>query len=123
MVRDPIERAWSGYKYNYIRALRPKSGGKPIPFDTMVRWEIDRVLNPCLEEHNWSPGNDNFKVDMSKQCFGKISKKKKQFNEIYSGGPDFNGEKWGSESIPGMFIWMSSNGGKRTIPKHDDMVL
>lgn len=100
MARDPVERAWSGYKYNYLRAL--KRGAEPIPFDTMVRWEIDRVLEPCLREMQTVTGNGNSvgaRIDMSKSCYGKVSKKT-QFREVYSGEPDFDGKTWPLSSLP-----------------------
>jgi len=98
MARDPVERAWSGYKYNYLRALAP--GAKPIPFDTMVRWEIDRVLEPCMRRARAAaaPGA-RARIDMSKSCYAKVSKKE-QFREVYSGEPDMNGEVWSLSSIP-----------------------
>jgi hypothetical protein len=44
VVRDPVERAFSSYKYNYLRHLPP--GAPPIPFEQLVRWEISHVLRP-----------------------------------------------------------------------------
>ena len=44
VVRDPVERAFSSYKYNYLRHLPP--GAPPISFEQLVRWEISRVLRP-----------------------------------------------------------------------------
>ena len=35
VVRDPVTRAFSSYKYNYLRNLQP--GALPIPFGVMVR--------------------------------------------------------------------------------------
>jgi hypothetical protein len=35
VVRDPVTRAFSSYKYNYLRNLPP--GQLPIPFGVMVR--------------------------------------------------------------------------------------
>lgn len=105
MARDPVERAWSGYKYNYLRALQ--RGATPIPFDTMVRWEIDRVLEPCMKEVKAAKargggsgsGGTKAMIDMSKACYGKVPKKD-QFREVYSGQPDFNGKTWPLSSLP-----------------------
>jgi hypothetical protein len=100
MARDPVERAWSGYKYNYLRALQ--RGAKPIPFDTMIRWEIDRVLEPCMREMQATAsraGPNGPRIDMSKSCYGKVPKKV-QFKEVYSGEPDFNGKTWPLSSLP-----------------------
>jgi hypothetical protein len=98
MARDPVERAWSGYKYNYLRALPP--GAKPIPFGTLVRWEIERVLLPChraAQRSSLGPGP--VKIDMSKSCYGKVPKSR-QFKEVFDGKPDFNGQVWTSSSLP-----------------------
>ena len=42
VVRDPVTRAFSSYKYNYLRNLPP--GALPMPFGVMVRTTVFHAL-------------------------------------------------------------------------------
>lgn len=88
VVRDPAERAFSSYKYNYLRNLQP--GAMPIPFGLMVRWEIDRVLEPCF-----AAAPDPLSIDLTQDCYNQYGLKT-QFAEIIT----ISNRKWNASSLP-----------------------
>ena len=49
VVRDPVTRAFSSYKYNYLRNLPP--GALPIPFGVMVREHPSACCCPVMPQH------------------------------------------------------------------------
>ena len=47
LVRHPLERAWSSYKYNYLEGYDP-SKGPPVPFFDFLSSELEYLKGPCL---------------------------------------------------------------------------
>ena len=92
-VRDPVSRAFSSYKYNYLRHLQP--GVDPIPFGVMVRWEIDRVLNPCLADAGYAKGGALPRIDITRDCYNKYPVAA-QYAEVL----DRSNVRWQPSSLP-----------------------
>lgn len=62
IVRDPAERAYSSYYYNYLNAARD-----PLSFEFLVSKEIE-LLKTCLK----ATGKER-KIDLNADCYGKTS--------------------------------------------------
>ncbi|KAJ8601246.1 hypothetical protein CTAYLR_003253 [Chrysophaeum taylorii] len=65
IVRDPAERAYSAYHYNYLNVVRPN---KKRTFEFLIEHET-RLLAKCLEN------NSENKIDLSRDCYGRTTAK------------------------------------------------
>ena len=88
VLREPVARCLSSYRHNYLSSLPP--GQPPIPFETLARWECERVLEPCLAAHAASGGG---RIDLA-QCYREVSVEE-QFREAHE-----LGGRWSRGSVP-----------------------
>jgi len=72
ILREPIDRIWSSYHYNYVDVLRLRRSTTPAGLDSFV--EVERkMLGECFEKRQYdarsgSSGDTN-PVDFVKHCF------------------------------------------------------
>uniref|UniRef100_A0A7S2RS97 Sulfotransferase domain-containing protein n=1 Tax=Rhizochromulina marina TaxID=1034831 RepID=A0A7S2RS97_9STRA len=76
VVRDPIDRLWSSYHYNYLDLLH--RGQRPVHIKSFVRVEKD-ILDSCLRRNSYSPriGSAGGKmVDVYSSCIQQTPERK-----------------------------------------------
>ena len=96
VLRDPATRCFSSYRHNYLSRL--ERGASPIPFETMARWEIERVLDPCLRRHRRLAMESSAKQEQPielPECYRAVAVEE-QFKEVYAEA----GQGWTRQSLP-----------------------